>query len=70
MSINTFKLDGIDAILNKHLQPWADSNNRPDSSYRELLSKTPEIPMQRNWDSDSATNATSCLPIECATIAD
>ena len=45
MSINTFKLDGIDAILNKHLQPWADSNNRPDSSYRELLSKTPEIPM-------------------------
>ena len=45
MSINTFKLDGIDAILNKHLQPWADSNNRPDSIYRELLSKTPEIPM-------------------------
>jgi len=45
MNINTFKLEGIDAILNKHLQPWTDSNNRPDSSYRELLSKMPEIPM-------------------------
>jgi hypothetical protein len=43
--MNTFKLDVIDAILNKQLQPWADSNERADSSYREILSKTPEIPM-------------------------
>ena len=45
MNINTFKLDGIDIILNKHLQPWTDSNERSDSSYREMLSTTPEIPM-------------------------
>lgn len=45
MNINTFKLDRIDSILNKHLQPWADSNERPDCSYREMLSTTPEIPM-------------------------
>lgn len=45
MSIHTFKLDGIDAILNKHLQPWAACNEHSDSSFREMLSQTPEIPM-------------------------
>lgn len=45
MAINNFKLDGIDAILNKHLQPWIESNERHDSSYREMLSTTPEIPI-------------------------
>ena len=45
MNMNTFKLDVIDTILNKHLQPWTDSNERPDSSYREMLSTTWEIPM-------------------------
>lgn len=45
MVINTFKLEGIDLILNKHLQPWIESNNRPDSSYRQMLLTTPAIPM-------------------------
>ena len=45
MSINSFKLDGIDAILNKRLQPWMDSNKCPDSRFREMLLTTPEIPL-------------------------
>ena len=45
MVTNTFKLEGIDLILNKHLQPWIDSNNRSDSSYQQKLSSTPAIPM-------------------------
>lgn len=45
MTYSSFKLDIIDDILNKGLQPWNQANIQPDRYYREKLGMTVLIPL-------------------------
>lgn len=45
MTYSSFKLDIIDDILNKALQPWNQANIQPDHYYREKLGMTVPIPL-------------------------
>ena len=44
----SFKLDAIDCILNKDLQPWHSCNSKSDPYYREQLRATAVVPMPQN----------------------
>ena len=45
MTYSSFKLDIIDDILNKDLQPWNQANIQSDRYYREKLGMTVPIPL-------------------------
>lgn len=45
MTYSNLKLDTIDDILNKSLQPWNSANIQPDHYYREKLGMTVPIPL-------------------------
>lgn len=48
MTYSNFKLDIIDDILNKGLQPWNQANIQPDRYYREKLGMTVAIPLPQD----------------------
>lgn len=48
MTNSSFKLDIIDDILNKSLQPWNQANIKPDRYYREKLGMTVPIPLPQD----------------------
>jgi hypothetical protein len=48
VTYSNFKLDIIDDILNKSLQPWNQANIQPDRYYREKLGTTVPIPLPQD----------------------
>ena len=48
MTYSSLKLDIIDDILNKDLQPWNQANIQPDRYYREKLGMTVPIPLPQD----------------------
>ena len=48
MTNSSFKLDIIDDILNKALQPWNQANIQPDRYYREKLGMAVPIPLPQD----------------------